>query len=235
MSSSSITVTKIGEPIEMLMNVNLADAEFNKMLQKQSTKLLAAFGYKLISKISSQYDIPFEELCEVAGLKKKKSPAVIKTEKAPKPELTEEEKAVKKAALIARLAEGRAKKAAEKAATLAQEGSEISSQKSKKEKPELTEEEKVAKRKAAAEKRKATLAAKKIASSGSESECTETVEKSKKVKPELSEEEKAAKRKAATDKRKATIEAKKKAEFDAKVKAVVAELTASSSSGSESD
>ena len=169
-SSAGVTITKIGEPIEMLMNVNLTDSEFNKLLQKQSTKLLAAFGYKLISKFSAHYNLDFEEMCEVAGLKKKKAPAStkIKTEKAKeaKPELTEEEKAAKKAALIARLAEGRAKKAAEKAAevnsgeALAEKNKNV---KAKAPKPELTEEEKAAKKAATAEKRKASLAAKKKA------------------------------------------------------------------------
>lgn len=242
---STVSATPIAAKVivapEMLMNVNLADAEFNKMLQGQSAKLLATYGYKLIAKFASHYSLDFEEMCEVAGLKKRKAPKKEKVsgEIKIKPELTEEEKAAKKAALIARLAEGRAKKAAEKAAAIA--NGEIEAEKPKKEKPELTEEEKAAKKTAIAEKRKATIAAKKQAvssasSSESESENVKVqLKKSKQPKPELSDEEKEEKKKAAIEKRKASIAAKKKADFDAKVKAAIAAKIAelSSASGSE--
>ena len=246
MSSSStsavLTAKVISGPINF--DMNLADAEFNKMLQKQSTKLLAAFGYKLIAKFSSHYDLPFEEMCEIAGLKKRKAPKKEKTgvdaEKKVKPELTEEEKAAKKAALIARLAEGRAKKAAEKAALAAAEGSDAPIQplKEKKVKVELTEEEKAAKKAAAAEKRKASLAAKKAAAEASSGEGNDAPIQplnEKNVKIELTEEEKAAKKKEAAEKRKASMAAKKKAELDAKVQAAIAAKIAelSGASGSE--
>ena len=217
-------------------DMNLADAEFNKMLQKQSTKLLAAFGYKLIAKFASHYSLNFEEMCEVAGLKKRKAPkkekAAASGENKVKPELTEEEKQAKKEALIARLKEGREKKAAEKAAN-----GEV--EKPKKEKIELTEEEKAAKKAAAAEKRKATLAAKKAsaeASSGAERDGSIVSKSNKKVKVELTEEEKAAKKKEAAEKRKASMASKKKAELDAKVQAAIAAKIAElsgASSGSE--
>jgi len=105
----------------------------------------------------------------------------------------------------------------------AQNGSDASSatptKKAKAPKPELTEEEKAAKLKAAAEKRAATLAAKKAAQP---------------PKPELSEEEKKAKRKEAAEKRKAAAAEKQAAIVLAVAQSLyAAEKQASSASDSE--
>lgn len=105
----------------------------------------------------------------------------------------------------------------------AQNGSDASSatptKKTKAPKPELTEEEKAAKLKAAAEKRAATLAAKKAAQP---------------PKPELSDEEKLAKRKEAAEKRKAAAAEKQAAIVLAMAQSLIAaEKQASSASDSE--
>lgn len=111
----------------------------------------------------------------------------------------------------------------------AQEGSDASTDKPKKAKApkvEMTEEEKAAKKAEAAEKRKATLAAKKAAEP---------------PKPELSEEEKKAKKVEAAEKRKQAKLAKEQAYIAAAVQAALvaqglssaAPSTAGNSSGSE--